>query len=245
MERRNVMPYGKNRSLQLRRTLLMLVTGLIVFGLVLPPNSKASEWDHKVFLTFNTNVRIPGVVLGAGTYTVKRAAPNQPLPDILQFSNRNETVVYATVIAIPVKRARPTGKVVVTFYETKGLTPPAVEALYYPGDITGEQFIYPKGGPVLMALAGEKVMETPPPAEPAPAISESEPPAEPMAAATPEPAPAEPENNQMAEAIPPTPPPQEEQKELPKTSSNLPLLGLLGVVALVAGTGLKSFAKTE
>ncbi|OFV94227.1 MAG: hypothetical protein A3F68_08445 [Acidobacteria bacterium RIFCSPLOWO2_12_FULL_54_10] len=232
----------------------MLVTGLMLLGLCLVPNSSASAMDKKTILTFSQPVQIPGAVLESGTYVVKRVDWGNP--NILRFWNHDETKIHATLMAIPVERSRPSENVEVTFYETRGSTPPAVRDIFYPGEITGEQFLYPKGGPVLMALAGEPVTPASTAAAPAPAAPAYEPQAAP---ASREPAmaeqPAEQENVEIAQATTPAPtapaatptpaaePTTQEQPELPRTASPFPLLGLLGGLALAMGAILKSFAK--
>lgn len=240
------------RSLRLRTSrtsLLALMTGLVLFGLVCLPNSRASEFDKKTILTFSDHVQFPGVILGAGTYVVKRVDWGQP--DILMISNSEENHSYAMVHAIPIQRMRPTDKVEVTFYETRGLAAPAVKALFYPGDTIGEQFIYPKGTEVLMGLVGGPVNTSgsSTSTETTAAASEPEASATTSEASAEAAEPSESENTEIAQATPPPAPssnstpsttPLEERKELPKTATDLPLVGLLGGLALAAGAGLKS-----
>ena len=250
------MPYGMNQRKQLRGALLMLMTGLVLFGLLGQPDSKASEMDKKMILTFSQPVQIPGAVLESGTYVVKRA--DWGMPNILRIWNSDETQLHATLMAIPVERSRPADEVEVTFYETKGLSPMAVREIFYPGDITGEQFLYPEGGEVLMGLTGESVtaFTSPAPSEPPassfepqtpPTSSEPEMAAQPaerenveIAQANPAPAPASPTARPTSPAAEPA---QEEPEELPRTASPFPLLGLLGGLALAMGAVLKSFSK--
>lgn len=244
------MHYETKRSLQLRGSLLVLMTGLVLFGLVVVPQGRASEFDKKTILTFSDHVQFPGVVLGPGTYVIKRVDWGQP--DILMISNSEENHSYAMVHAIPIQRMRPADKVEVTFYETKGLAAPAVKALFYPGDTIGEQFLYPKGSEVLMGLAGRPVTPSSSPISAEPPSNSNEPVASTSTneSAMEEP-PAKPEDTEIAQATPPPTPssssapsttPPEERKELPKTASDLPLLALLGGLALAAGAGLKSLA---
>lgn len=237
------------RSLRLRRSLLTLMTGLVLFGLVVVPQGRASEFDKKTILTFSNHVQFPGVVLGPGTYVIKRVDWGQP--DILMISNSEENHSYAMVHAIPIQRMRPTDKVEVTFYETKGLAAPAVKALFYPGDTIGEQFLYRRGGQVLMGLAGEPVNTSSGSASTESTNTANEPEASTATETAKEEEPAKSENTEIAQATPPSTPsstsapsttPPEERKELPKTASDLPLLGLLGGLALAAGAGLKSLA---
>jgi hypothetical protein len=84
------------------------------------PSVKADEWNQKTVITFSQPVETPGVhikgwaVLPAGTYVFKLLdSPSDR--HIVQIFNQDETVLYATVLAIPNYRLRATGKTVLTF----------------------------------------------------------------------------------------------------------------------------------
>jgi hypothetical protein len=96
-----------------------------LIGAAFSPSVKADEWNQKTVITFDQPVETPGVhlkgwaVLPAGTYVFKLLG-SQSDRHIVQIYNQDETVVYATVLAIPDYRIRPTGKTVLTFRETEG-----------------------------------------------------------------------------------------------------------------------------
>ena len=139
------------------RLAAMLFTGLALCGLVLPPSGKASEFDKKTILTFNQSVQIPGAVLSPGTYVVKRADP-MGNPDIVRFFNADETRLYSTVLAMPVERGDPSDVPVVGLAESRGNSPQALKTWFYPGDVTGAEFLYPKGSSVLSARASDQLI---------------------------------------------------------------------------------------
>jgi hypothetical protein len=58
--------------------------------------------------------------------------------------NTRENKVYATVLALPDYRLNPSSQTVVTFGETGAGCPAAVKAWFYPGDNTGNRFVYGK-----------------------------------------------------------------------------------------------------
>ena len=58
--------------------------------------------------------------------------------------NARENKVYATVLAIPDYRFNPNSHTVMTFGETGAGCPAAVKAWFYPGDNTGNRFVYGK-----------------------------------------------------------------------------------------------------
>jgi len=230
-----------NRSL---RRLLIAITGSVLFGLVLLPQIKASDMDQKVIYHFDQRVQVPGAVLEPGTYVIKRANWGGD-PHVMRVFDKDERRVFATALTISVERPRPTSRVEVRFYETRGATPPAIESYFYPGRTIGEQFLYPKSGPVLMGLATETTENNTSSSSFTPAAKEPEP------EVVKEEEKRENETTEIAAAAPPPEPPAQTQtapapeppQELPATGSQLPLLALMGVLAMAGGAGLKLLVK--
>jgi hypothetical protein len=199
-------------------------------------------------MTFSGPVEIPGVhlkgwgVLPAGTYVFK-IMDSQSDRHIVQIFNKDETQVYATILAIPNFRLRATDKTVVTFRERPAGQPEALRAWFYPGRNWGEEFVYPKSKAIELA----RVTNTPVLYTTADLPMEVE---KPILLMT------EPEVVQLREApvkaIQPTgqeveiaavvtlPPAAELEPDtapaqvamLPQTASPLPLIALLGLLAL-------------
>jgi len=208
--------------------------GLLCTGFIaLAPSAKADDWDKRTVVTFRDPVEIPGKVLPAGTYVI-RLVDSQSDRDIVQFLDKTETRVYNTVLAIPDYREEPASHTVITFEERSAGSPQAIKTWFYPGDLWGDEFVYPKVHPVAMAA---QTPAPPRPVAPAPAP-------QPVAKAQPAPAP---QPVEVAKAAPPPrapapppaaappPPAPAPPKELPKTGSDLPLIGLLGSLSLIAG----------
>ena len=113
------------------------------------PIAQADEWNKKTVVTFSGPVEIPGVhltgwgVLPAGTYVFK-VMDSQSDRHIVQIFNKEETAIYATVLAIPNYRLKATDKTVITFSERPAGEPEALRAWFYPGRQWGEEFVYPK-----------------------------------------------------------------------------------------------------
>lgn len=207
-----------------------LSAGLLLAGLAASlSTARADAWDKHTTITFNEPVEIPGMVLPAGTYVMKLA--DDPYNrDVVQFFNQNETHLYDTVLAIPAYRATATDHTVIRFEERKAGAPQAVKIWYYPGDLRGEELLYKKPHPV---LTQQTALNAPPPVQQTP-----KPVPQPQAAA-PAPTPAQPpvETAQAQTAPPaPSPAPAPAPTSLPKTASDLPLVGLLGFGLLAAGT---------
>jgi hypothetical protein len=208
---------------------------------------RADEWNKKTVVTFNQPVELPGIVLPAGTYVFK-LLDSASDRHIFQVFNKDETKIFATILAIPNYRLEPTGETVLRFTERPKTRPEALRAWFYPGDNFGQEFVYPKSravklaeeakAPVLAAevtpqakpeeLAKAPVETIAPPKEEAvvelPVQHRTAP--EPTPAVEPEPAPV------PAPALPEVP-------ELPKTASPIPLVALLGVTSLGFALSLK------
>src|SRR5713226_3241201 len=132
--------------------LLRVVTPVFcmaLMGTAFSPSAKADDWNRKTEITFSGPVEIPGVhltgwgVLPAGTYVFK-ILDSQSDRHIVQIFNKDETTIYATILAIPNYRLRATDKTVMTFTERPAGEPEALRAWFYPGRNWGEEFVYPK-----------------------------------------------------------------------------------------------------
>src|SRR5712672_1542143 len=134
------------------------VCGLALACALLAPNVKADDWNRKTVISFSAPVEIPGVhlagwgVLPAGTYVFK-ILDSQSDRHIVQIFNKDETTIYATILAIPNYRLRSTDKTVITFSERPAGQPEALRAWFYPGRNWGEEFVYPKAKAMEIAKA--------------------------------------------------------------------------------------------
>jgi len=123
---------------------------------VFSPRAKASEFNRSTVVTFSGPVEIPGVhlkgwgVLPAGVYVFK-ILDSQSERHIVQIFNRDQTKCYATIIAIPNYRLKATDKTVITFRERPAGQPEALRAWFYPGRNWGEEFVYSKAKAVQLA----------------------------------------------------------------------------------------------
>jgi hypothetical protein len=221
---------------------------MAMIGAAVIPAAKADDWNRKTVVTFSAPVEIPGVhlagwgVLPAGTYVFK-ILDSQSDRHIVQIFNQDETTMYATVLAIPNYRLKATDKTVITFRERAAGEPEALRAWFYPGRNWGEEFVYPKAKALVLAkttntpvlfLAAEIPVEV---AEPiksvdAPVVVEMR--RAPVMAIRPTG-----DEVQLAEVVTP-PPAVVEVAALPATASSLPLIGLLGLLALGAAFALRT-----
>jgi len=226
-------------------------TALLAAAIV-SPAARADDWNRKTSITFSAPVEIPGVhvagwgVLPAGTYVFK-ILNSQQNRHIVQIFSKDETVCYATILAIPNFRLKATDKTVMTFRERAAGQPEALRAWFYPGHQWGEEFVYPK------SRAMEIVKDTQTPVLFTPAklpveVSEPITPDAPFVAQL-ETAPVRAYKStgtevELAELVTP-PPPAEMKAALPKTASSLPLIGLCGLFALGAAFAMRSIVPVK
>jgi hypothetical protein len=149
--------------------------------------------------------------------------------------------VFTTILAIPNYRLKATDKTVITFRERPAGEPEALKAWFYPGHEWGENFVYERPRAIQLAKeANEIVLSTPAVLADAPVevltaapIEAVNPSGETVETATVVEAPP-------AAAVAVAPAPAATQApvlvaSLPKTASHLPLIGLLGLLALAGG----------
>ena len=130
-----------SRQLLRGRCLAMLSTVVIGFGLS-AVRANADQWDKKTIVTFNAPVEVPGKVLPPGTYVFKLLdSPSDR--HIVQIYDGDEKKLYATILAVPDYRLKPSDKPVIRFEERASGSPEAIQAFFYPGDNFGQQFVYP------------------------------------------------------------------------------------------------------
>jgi len=221
---------------------------MALLGAAFSPNAKADDYDKKTTFTFSAPVEIPGVhiqgygVLPAGTYVFKLVNSSSDR-HIVQIFNRDETMIYATILAIPNYRLRPTDKTVITFNEGIRGAPEALRAWFYPGANWGEEFVYPKAKAVELA----KVSNLPVLAHVSEVKVEVEKPDAPQVVAQLQELPVVAvrptgETVELAQVVQTAPPPTAvvanpapahvPLTELPATASQLPLIALCGLLAL-------------
>jgi len=217
---------------------------------VFAPAASADDWNRKTVVTFSAPLEIPGVhlkgwgVLPAGTYVFK-ILDSQSDRHIVQIFNKDETTIYATILAIPNYRLKATDKTVITFRERAAGEPEALRAWFYPGRNWGEEFVYPKSKAVALAKTTKVpvlFVQTETPVEIAEPVTFT------AAVAEFKSAPVmaiRPTGEEVEVAAVVTAPPAEAAmtKELPSTASSLPLLALFGLLALGGAVALRAAEK--
>jgi hypothetical protein len=209
----------KSHKLQIVMFCLVALATLFVSSI-----ANADTWNKATKLTFTAPVEVAGTVLQSGTYWFQLM--NSPADrHIVQIWNADRSRLITTILAIPNYRLQPTGNTVIKFAERPTGTPEAIKAWFYPGDNFGQEFVYPRARATEIAQnVNEPVLAVRDEA-PAPVLEQT-----PVKAV--EPSGEEVEITEVVDTVAAPP-------ALPSTGSPLPLLGLLGLVAVGAGLGLR------
>lgn len=154
-----------------RIKLMAAVFSVSIVALALSPSVAAQTWNQRTVVTISQTIEIPGVgqqFLPAGTYVFK-LLDSQTNRHIVQIFSEDQSHLFATILAIPNFRRRPTGETVITFRERPVGEPEALRAWFYPGANWGHEFVYPEPRAVELAqVTMEPVLAMP--AELAPLI---------------------------------------------------------------------------
>ena len=219
--------------------ILRLAFGLAVaLGVLATGVLKADTYDKRTVFTFNRPISVPGVTLPAGKYMF-RLVDTETSRKVVQVLDEHGRKPYAMLHTIPDIRRDASGSPEVRFMETAKGQPTAVQTWWYPNERIGYEFIYPKDQARRLAQAvvepvlttrteTTKVEETRTaelerltPTEEKPVVAEAAP--EPIVPA------GVVQEGVVADA----------RTELPTTATHLPLVGLIGLLAMASAGALR------
>jgi hypothetical protein len=117
-----------------------------------PPPTVADEYDKKTIVTFNQPTEVPGVILQPGKYVIKllNSPSNRHIAEIM---NERMDHLYALTFTVAAERIDRADKAVLTFYEGTNGQPQAIRRWFWPGETTGQEFLYPKDQAAKIAAA--------------------------------------------------------------------------------------------
>lgn len=246
---------------------------LSLMTLVFSSTVKADDWNKETVVTFSAPFEIPGgITLPAGTYVFK-LMDSSSNRHIVQIFSQDKKQLHATILAINNYRLQTTDKTVMTFSEREVGSPEAIRSWFYPGMNSGQEFVYGKKRAVALAkVTRQPILAMPDQleaviAKPVTSVND-----EPVVALKEAPLTAvrptgeEVEVAQVTEPVPTTATPAataqpmpapaatpeqykvtardgDRSDRLPQTASSLPLLGLLGLVAIGVGLALSVLPK--
>jgi hypothetical protein len=229
-----------------RTASIMLLVALSTVGAMVQ-KAKADAENQLTIFTFSGPVEIPGRVLDAGTYVFK-VLDVTGQRDVVQVTNKRGDKLYGTFITIPDQRMKPTGKTVITFAERVSGSPEAIKGWFYPGDSYGHEFVYPKSKAVQLAKANNTAVPsmpdemTPQTAKPASSVKDDS-----VVALKQTSLKVQKPNEdevEVADVFEFPPAPSGAPSELPKTASQMPLVGLSGLLLIGVALSLR-FTSTK
>lgn len=124
------------------RRFLSTALGLILACAMLPLAAHADDYNQSTKLHFNEPVELPHhTILPAGSYWFVLAS-TQGDRNVVEIFNGNWSKLYATLLTVPTLRDVSTSQPQVTFAERPANKPEALLKWYYPGRVTGHEFLY-------------------------------------------------------------------------------------------------------
>jgi hypothetical protein len=117
-----------------------------------PRPTLADEYDKKTIVNFNQPTEVPGIVLQPGRYVIKllNSSSNRHIAEIM---NEKMDHLYALTFTAAAEKIDRSGKTVLTYYEGTNGQPQALRTWFWPGDVIGQEFVYPKDQAARIAAA--------------------------------------------------------------------------------------------
>jgi hypothetical protein len=118
-----------------------------------PTLAQGQPLDARTEFTFNQPVELPGVTLPPGTY-IFRFVDGTTGRKVMQVQAKDaSSKTYGMFLTINAQRPRPSDDAELRFLETPEGQPAAVKTWWYPGNTIGREFIYPRSQAVRLAKA--------------------------------------------------------------------------------------------
>ena len=236
----------------LRKSLISSACAVVVLAGLAASPANAQPIDSRTEFTFNRPVEMPGVTLPPGTY-VFRFVDATSGRNVMQVQAKDSTNKnYGLFMTISAQRPKASDDAELRFLETPAGQPAAVKTWWYPGRTIGREFIYPKSQARRLAKAtNEPVLTTQDDNVAGDKMKSAD-----LAYVSPSGQDTPLTDEQLLDAAANTPPvgavdasrtanraPTQEgtmaRTALPRTSTPLAGIGLLGVVSLLAGAALR------
>jgi len=237
----------------LTRRLIVVACAVAMLAFMAPAMASAQATsDHRTYFTFSGDVRLPGVTLPAGRY-VFRFADGSTGRQVVQIVSDQGNKMYGLFMTIPARRMDYAKDAEVRFMETQAGTAPAIKTWWYPGYMTGNEFIYSRDEALRIARAASRPVLT----TKAASVSDEQLKTTELSYVSPtgQDTAVTNEGNPVAVSLtgdsevgqvegtglPPRAVQEGQQARaaLPRTGSLLPLIGLFGLASLVGGASLR------
>jgi hypothetical protein len=125
------------------RRVAFLACSVALLAYVMATPSTAQPLDKRTLFTFSGPVSMPGVTLASGQYLFRLANPESGR-NVVQVLNADGTKLYGMFFAMRAERFEPASTPEVRFMETAAGIPTAIKTWWYPGERSGYEFVYPK-----------------------------------------------------------------------------------------------------
>jgi hypothetical protein len=222
----------------------------------MPTLAQGQPLDSRTEFTFNQPVELPGVTLPPGTYVFRfvDATTGKKVMQVQAKDASNKT--YGMFMTINAQRPRPSDDAELRFLETPAGQPAAVKTWWYPGNTIGREFIYPRSQARRLAQATNTTVLTTkaesvtndqvqtadltyvsPTGQETPLTDEQ------LVAAAANTPPVDMSAQQSAQSVSAARMPAQEgtmaRARLPRTSTPMAGIGLLGMISLLGGAWLR------
>jgi hypothetical protein len=210
-----------------------------------PAAAQDFNLSRTTFVTFSGPVQLPNLTLPAGDYMF-RLNDTSGNRRIVEVRSKDGLQHFGYILAISATRPEPAEETVITFRETPAGQPPAIRYWYYPGNVIGHEFVYPREQATRIAQATREEVLTSDDtgslermrgADVAAVDAEGRERAIPDEATAAEQTIAQ-DTGRMEEAAPVG----TAGRTLPRTASSLPLIGLIGLLSIVGAASIRAFA---
>jgi hypothetical protein len=122
-----------------------LISGCFILALILaPPFIRGDDWNLATKFTVSQPFEVPGMTLQPNTPYVIRLHDSPSTRTVVQVFNEDQSKMLTMFMGISDERREPTDETVFTFIEVQPGHPLPIKEWFYPGRITGLEFVYPK-----------------------------------------------------------------------------------------------------
>ena len=219
--------------------LLLGVLCLVGVGLT-ATTSHAEDSAKKATLTLNALTQLPGTTVAAGSYVFKQSG-EQAGWNIVQVYNQDESSLVTTLLAYPNPNLSSSGQSILIYPQSTDGRTQVMEAFFFDNDPVAQQLAYPKKAADEIGAANHVRVPTT-------GTSDAYPSSLPSASSSWS-APLNQDAMQTAAQTSSEPPPASSSaatsEPLPQTASPLPLIGLIGLLALVGIVVLRRISRAS
>lgn len=202
--------------------------------------SHAEDSAKKATLTLNALTQLPGTTVAAGSYVFKQSG-EQAGWNIVQVYNQDESSLVTTLLAYPNPTLASSGQSILIYPQSTDGRTQVMEAFFFDNDPVAQQLAYPKKTADEIGAANHVRVPTTGTSDAYPsslpsASSSWSAPLNQDAAHTPA---------QTSSEPPPASSSAANSEPLPQTASPLPLIGLIGLLALVGIVVLRRISRAS